>query len=364
MRKLACMLMFTLPLSVGCGSSDSDAGSAAGTGGIQAAAGGGAGGMALGPANGSGGTGAAGTSGAAGPGAGRGGGSGASGAEAGSTGAGSGGGVSAGTGGAASATCDASAGTGGGTPALTCDQIGGFCGECIFEKCCELAELCTVDADCTCMAECVGSSGVPGTTSCLGTCGLSGSPPGFTDLITCVASACSNPGGVGGECNVPAGFEPPPEAEPAPPMSSASIASGALADCSFGTPDTTGSVLQLQNADASVCVRIERRNDGRGSMANTNWTLLSMMVGPLGEVALVDDAADLCWYSSHHNFNDWAHAWSGMRRYEVKVSLAGHGTMPTYTLHVFEQGPLDAGACPPRSAGFCPIATIELFPAP
>jgi len=44
-----------------------------------------------------------------------------------------------------------------------------------------------------------------------------------------------------------------------------------------------------------------------------------MRVGPLGEVVLIDNPADVCWYSSHHNFNDWAHAWSGSRHYEVRV---------------------------------------------
>ncbi len=95
---------------------------------------------------------------------------------------------------------------------------------------------------------------------------------------------------------MPRGFEPPPDAKPKAPESRASLGSGTLADCGFGPSDPTGAVLQLQNADASVCVRIERRNDGRGSLSNTKWTLLSMQVGPLGEVVLIDDPKSMCWY--------------------------------------------------------------------
>jgi hypothetical protein len=146
-------------------------------------------------------------------------------------------------------------------------------------------------------------------------------------------------------------------------MSSTGIGSGSLADCSFGPADATGSVLQLESADGSVCVRIERRNDGPGSLANTSWTLLSMLVGPPGQVVLIDDPSELCWYSSHHNFNDWAHASSGSRYYEVKMHFAGHATQPTFTLNVSEQGPPSA-TCAPVSDGACLIATMELFPAP
>ena len=77
----------------------------------------------------------------------------------------------------------------------------------------------------------------------------------------------------------------------------------------------------------------------------------------------LDNPADVCWYSSHHNFNDWAHAWSGRRHYDLKMARADHGVAPTYALHVFEQGPLDAASCPPTSEGTCRIGdAIELFP--
>jgi hypothetical protein len=123
--------------------------------------------------------------------------------------------------------------------------------------------------------------------------------------------------------------------------------------------------LQLETADKSVCVRIERRNDGPGSLANTEFTLLGMHVGPLGEVARIDDPSAICWYSSHHNFNDWAHAWSGSRHYDLKMARADHGIAPTYTLHVFEGGPLSGGMCAPAADGDCPIGSpIELLPVP
>jgi hypothetical protein len=142
---------------------------------------------------------------------------------------------------------------------------------------------------------------------------------------------------------------------------------GDLPDCGFDPGlsfNPTGDVLQLQSADESVCVRIERRDDGPGD-ARTIYTLLEMQVGPLGEVSLIDDQTDLCWHSSHHNFLDWAHAWAGSRHYDVKLKLDDHGGNRTYELHTFEQGPIDPDECPswaePEANG--PIGDpIELFP--
>lgn len=269
----------------------------------------------------------------------------------------------AGAGGSSNDECDDPAESAdGGAPLLQCNAIGaGACSECMGEKCCDLLELCAVDADCACMAMCIGSSSLTGVDACLGTCDVSGSPPGFADLAGCVAVTCPD----GDECSAPANFMPPPSAEPTGSGSGSSIGSGRLADCSFDAGlsyDPDGPVLQLQSADQDVCVRIERRNDGPGSLANTSWTLINMRVGPLGEVALIDQPSDICWYSSHHNFNDWMHAWSGSRRYDLKMARANHGIAPTYALHVFAQGPLDAAACAPTADGACPIGSeIELF---
>jgi hypothetical protein len=222
---------------------------------------------------------------------------------------------------------------------------------------------CALDADCVCMAECVGEAGLVGTDDCLNTCNLTGSPSGFFELAADVAVMCPD----GDECSVPAGYEPPPRIEPEPAPSNASIGGGDLADCSFDsglTYDPNGEILQLESADADVCVRIDRRNDGNGSNANTSWTLLDMMVGPLGEVCHAAEPADVCWYSSHHNFADWAHVWCGNRRYDLIVAMADHGAAPTYLLHVFEGQPL-GGICAPTADGVCPIGTpIELFPTP
>jgi hypothetical protein len=247
-------------------------------------------------------------------------------------------------------------------PIFRCGELPGACGECIAEKCCELAELCSADADCACMAMCIAAQSLAGVDGCLGSCGVDGSPPGFAALATCVAPTCPD----GDECSAPAGFAPPPELEPSCQSSSTELGSGTLADCSFDDSlayDPDGAILQLESVDGSICARIERRDDGMGSMANIQFTLISILVGPLGEVVQLDDPADVCWYSSHHNFNDWAHAWSGSRHYDLKMARADHGVAPTYSLQVFEQGPLEGASCPALAEGSCQIGdTIELFP--
>lgn len=140
---------------------------------------------------------------------------------------------------------------------------------------------------------------------------------------------------------------------------------GGLADCGFDAAlpfDPDGTILQLASADQGVCVWLERRNDGAGTMANTSWTLLAIRVGPLGAVAEVDDETQLCWYSSHHNFLDWAHVWTGDRHYDLKLREDGHGGARTYELSTFAQGPVDPDACAPLANGTEPIgAAIELF---
>lgn len=143
---------------------------------------------------------------------------------------------------------------------------------------------------------------------------------------------------------------------------------GDLPDCGFDPGlvfNPAGEMLQLVSADESVCVRLERRDDGPGEFANTNYTLLEMQVGPLGEVSLIDDQADLCWYASHHNHMDWAHGWTGSRHYDVYVGLDEDTGNPLYELHTFEEGPIDPNNCrashEPEASG--PIGDpIELFP--
>jgi|GEM_PF-5291683 len=140
---------------------------------------------------------------------------------------------------------------------------------------------------------------------------------------------------------------------------------GGLADCSFDDAlpfDPLGEVLQLESTNKDVCVRLERRDDGPGSMANTQWTLLDVRIGPIGSVAHVDDEASLCWYSSHHNFTDWAHTWTGERHYDVKLRHEGHDGVRTYELHTFAQGPL-GNACAPLAEGTEPVGDpIALVP--
>jgi hypothetical protein len=101
---------------------------------------------------------------------------------------------------------------------------------------------------------------------------------------------------------------------------------------------------------------------GGGSLANTEWTLLDIQLGPLGEVALVDDPAALCWFSSHHNFIDWARAWTGSRHFDIKIE-GFNAASRTYLLYTFEQGPIDASACAPTITGYdCIGEPIELPP--
>jgi hypothetical protein len=212
------------------------------------------------------------------------------------------------------------------------------------------------------MIECVGENGIPGVDACLGTCGLEERPASFAQVEECTAVACPD---TGDECSTPGDWTPPADAVTCDGTGTGGIGGGDLADCGFDPDlafDSDGEVLQLSSADDGTCARIERRNDGAGSLANTEWTLLQIRVGPLGEVALVDAEPELCWYSSHHNFRDWAHAWTGTRHFDLVLKEDGHGGR-TYELFAYEQGPLDAGACAPTADGaMCIDGPIELFP--
>ncbi len=246
--------------------------------------------------------------------------------------------------------------------ALTMPCVSGCekCAECRDEKCSDLVDYCSSDPDCGCMAECLGEEGIPGVEGCLGSCGLTERPPRFAAVEECVAVACPD----SDECSTPEDWTLPDDDPPDLPIGD--IGGGDLADCAFEDDlsfDPSGDVLQLQNADRSVCVRIERLNAGSGSLANTEWILLDIWVGPLGSVAHVDAPDDICWYSSHHNFADWAHVWTGSRLHGVHLQEDGHGGAWTYELHTFEEGELDTDSCPPIADGVGPIGgPIELFP--
>ena len=249
--------------------------------------------------------------------------------------------------------------------AVGCSDEGGdeICAVCIEEKCSDLVDLCEPDPDCACMVDCVGQSGIPGVDGCLETCGLDYRPPNFAEVEECVADACPD---TEDECSTPDGWTPPDDTVPCDGSGTGGIGSGELPDCAFDadlTFDPDGEVLQLQSADEGVCARVERRDDGAGSLANTSWTLLRLHVGPSGEVALIDSLDDLCWYSSHHNFRDWAHAWTGTRRYDLAVRHEGEHGDRTYLLYVYEQGPVDPAACSATSDGsMCIDGPVELFP--
>jgi hypothetical protein len=255
--------------------------------------------------------------------------------------------------------------------AFSCCSSEGDCEVCQKEKCSDLLALCEKDADCACLARCAAREGIPGVDGCLDECALQQRPADFVPLQQCMATACPD----SDECSVPSGYQVEPVAGPGGSTAAADggnatdaadIGGGELADCSFDPDlafDADGEILQLQSADGRVCARLDRRNDGPGSLANTKWTLLGIRVGPPGEVSLVDDPGDICWYSSHHNFIDWAHAWTGSRRFDLKLYEDGHGGPRMYELHVFEQGPVDPAQCAPVADGTGPIGDpIALYP--
>ncbi len=231
------------------------------------------------------------------------------------------------------------------------------CGDCRDEKCADLVKYCVADEDCKCMSDCLGDKGMPGVEGCLDTCGLEERPPAFIPLEDCVAVACPDSED---ECSTPSDYVPPTVEQPEDAgVSDAGIGSGNLADCEFDPAlpfDPEGEVLQLESADKGVCVRLERRNDGDGNLANTKYTLLNVRLGPLAEVAFVDEAAALCYYSSHHNFRDWAHIWTGSRHHDLMIAEEGHGGARTFELYTAEQGPLDPSRpCAPLADGEGPI---------
>lgn len=233
------------------------------------------------------------------------------------------------------------------------------CGECRDEKCSDLVAYCARDEGCACMADCLGDEGIPGVNGCLGRCGLTERPAEFVLVEECVAVACPD----SDECNTPSNYTPPEQlSEGGEP---GDIAGGDLPDCAFDPALAyrgDANELQLQSADGAVCAHIRRQNRGAGDLANTRWELDEVWVGPLGGVAHVTAAEDICWYSSHHNFRDFAHVWTGSRRFSIQFLEDGHGGARTYRLDTFEAGPLE-GTCPPLPEGGGPIGdAIELFP--
>lgn len=236
------------------------------------------------------------------------------------------------------------------------------CATCLREKCADLIPRCEVDPGCACMVGCLGDNGIAGVDACLGTCSLSARPANFSEIESCAAVGCPDSGD---ECATPTGWTPPVQEIVCDHTGSGGLGGGGLPDCGFDSAlrfDPEGTALQLESADGNVCARLERRNDGAGSLANTRWTLIEAQVGSRGAVALVGPS-DHCWYSSHHNFRDWAHAWTGSRHYDLALKRDGHSGARTYLLYVFEQGPIDAVSCAPSADGaMCIDGPIELFP--
>jgi len=237
------------------------------------------------------------------------------------------------------------------------------CGECVDEKCLDLADICDDDPNCACMADCLGDQGIPGVEGCLESCGLTERPADFVPLEECVAITCPDED----ECSTPNNYVPPeiPSSDDTSALEEHG-GGGDLADCGFDTGiayDHEGSTLPLESQNSNVCVRLERQDEGAGNLANTEWSLLELRAGPLGGVSLVDDPADMCWYSSHHNFFDWGHAWTGSVRYDLKLKEDDHGGPRTYALYPYGQGPVDHGACSATTDGSDPIGDpIAMYP--
>lgn len=252
-----------------------------------------------------------------------------------------------------------------GTPPFTCPYDGtpSFeeCSACIDEKCADLLPYCEDDERCACAVACVREQGIVGVESCLAALDLSYRPVGFPQLEECVAYACPDPD----ECQTPADWVPPDADVVCDGSGSGSLGSGTGADCGFSNEpfDANGDVLQLVATDGSLCARVERQGDGAGTLENTQWTLLGLRLGPPGEVVEIADPAALCWYSSHHNFQDWAHAWSGSRHYEIVFKEDGHGGPRRYHLYAYEQGPLEPDTCAPTGDGVgCIDGPVSLQP--
>jgi hypothetical protein len=235
------------------------------------------------------------------------------------------------------------------------------CSECIEEKCADLIPSCRENQGCSCMLDCITEEGLPSVDPCKEELGLSQLPEGFPSLEECVAFACPD----SDECSTPVDWSPPGADLKCDHTGTGGFGGGDQPDCGFDPAigfDPLGDVLQLEAADGTICVRLERRDDGSGSLENTFWTILDVRVGPPGEVAQVSAEQDICWYSSHHNFRDWVHVWTGSRRFDVVLKHEGHGGPWRYYLYAFEQGPLPS-TCPavPEGEG-CIDGPIVLHP--
>lgn len=230
------------------------------------------------------------------------------------------------------------------------------CAECLDEKCTDLVERCVADG-CDCMIDCVSADGLGTVESCTTACALDDVPDGFRAVEQCLAFGCPDED----ECATPNDYVP---VDDTVLDTTDDIGGGALSDCAFDTSlafDPLGDVLQLENADGSVCVKLERTNDGPGQLANTQFTLVAATLGPAGRVASVTTSSDLCWYASHHNFGDWAHVWTGTRRHAVRLDEFGHGGERSYALYTSDADDDDCGPEPP-SAGTSIGEPLKLFP--
>ena len=230
------------------------------------------------------------------------------------------------------------------------------------EKCADLIAICEANTDCACLVTCTGENGIPGVDACLTTCKLSARPDNWNQVEECTAVACPDPED---ECATPSDWKPQPT-DSCDRTGSGPLADGTLADCAFDPTlsfDPKGSVLQLESEDGQFCLRLRREDAGAGTLANTSWTLLEMQLGPLGQVTKVDAAAELCWYSSHHNFRDWAHVSSGTRHYDLALLVDIGGGPSSYELYVYESSVSEAGVCAPGTDGsMCISGPVKLVP--
>ena len=96
-----------------------------------------------------------------------------------------------------------------------------------------------------------------------------------------------------------------------------------------------GEVLQLESADKSTCVHVQRRDDSLPDMIYKAipFTMLMMRVGHDGKVVTISDPDALVWESTHHNWNDHGEATSADTRFRLLFDL---GLAQNYTLTAFD----------------------------
>jgi len=133
---------------------------------------------------------------------------------------------------------------------------------------------------------------------------------------------------------------------------------GDVMSCGFHTKTGQGrEVMRLDAADGKTQVLIVREATGSGIGFSTNYTLLAFAVLHAGKLHCIDEAKDLHYVSTHHNWVDEAEATVGAVRYHLDLDYqpTGDAWPPvgrwvwTYRLRGYDTngtplwGPIDLG---------------------